>query len=379
MRLVHLADLHLGARQLTRTTAAGFNAREQDIARAFELAIEATIALQPDAVVIAGDVFDNPRPPNTAIVHAHRCFLRLRSALPEAAIVIVAGNHDDPKAADTGSILALLDAIGVQVAAKAAKRFTYPELGLSVAAVPDTHGVQPVLEPDPGSRFNVAVIHGELERVAPDAAHGFDYIALGHFHVAREMGPRTCYSGSLDFVSSNPWGELLERSEKGFILADLAARTHEFHPIETVRPFLDLPSVDATGMTPADVNAAIAAVVEAAPGGIDGKVVRLVVTGIDRQMSRELDFKAIKAYRSRAFHFLLTQRRPEVVSIVSPKSAGRRAQLLRDSVAEALGSRELPADLPVAALQQRGLEYYDQATEAEEASNAAPETEEASV
>ena len=84
MRLVHLADLHLGFRQYQRLTPAGVNQREADVARSFVRAVDQTIALRPDLVVIAGDVFHTVRPSNPAILHAFKQFVRLRLALPQA-------------------------------------------------------------------------------------------------------------------------------------------------------------------------------------------------------------------------------------------------------------------------------------------------------
>ena len=48
VKVAHLADPHLGARQYHRQTPAGINQREADVARAFRLAIDGVIAAQPD-------------------------------------------------------------------------------------------------------------------------------------------------------------------------------------------------------------------------------------------------------------------------------------------------------------------------------------------
>ena len=69
MRLIHISDLHLGFRQYQRQTPTGINQREADIAAAFKRAIDKIIALTPDIVLIAGDVFHAVRPTNSAIVH----------------------------------------------------------------------------------------------------------------------------------------------------------------------------------------------------------------------------------------------------------------------------------------------------------------------
>ena len=97
MRLIHLSDLHLGYRQYQRLTPGGINQREADVAATFRTAIDRVIALRPDAIVVAGDVFHSVRPTNQAILHAFLQFSRLRQSLPDAAIVLVAGNHDVPR------------------------------------------------------------------------------------------------------------------------------------------------------------------------------------------------------------------------------------------------------------------------------------------
>src|SRR5256714_7882533 len=135
MRLVHFSDLHLGFRQYQRLTPGGINQREADVARSFQTAIDRIIALHPDLVLIGGDVFHNVRPTNPAIVHAFLQFSRLRSALPNAPVVIVAGNHDTPRAAETGSILRLFRELGIHVAFSEAERIYFPVHGLAVLAV----------------------------------------------------------------------------------------------------------------------------------------------------------------------------------------------------------------------------------------------------
>src|SRR5688572_1346102 len=107
MRLVHLSDLHLGYRQYQRQTPAGINQREADVAAAFARAVDRLVALRPDAIVFGGDIFHTVRPTNPAILHAFAQFSRLRAALPDVPVVVVAGNHDTPRSTETGCILRL--------------------------------------------------------------------------------------------------------------------------------------------------------------------------------------------------------------------------------------------------------------------------------
>ena len=64
--------------------------------------MDATIALAPEIVVVAGDVFHSVRPSNPAILLAFQQFSRLRQELPDTKIIMVAGNHDTPRSAETG-------------------------------------------------------------------------------------------------------------------------------------------------------------------------------------------------------------------------------------------------------------------------------------
>src|SRR5438105_5955055 len=140
MRLVHFSDLHLGFRQYQRLTPGGINQREADVAKSFQAAIDRVITMRPDLVLVGRDVFHNVRPTNPAIVHAFLQLSRLRAGLPDAPVVIVAGNHDTPRAAETGSILRLFRELGIHVAYAEPERFYFPEQEVAVLAVPDVMG-----------------------------------------------------------------------------------------------------------------------------------------------------------------------------------------------------------------------------------------------
>ena len=383
MRLVHLSDLHLGYRQYQRQTPAGINQREADVAGAFARAVDRTVALRPDVVVIAGDVFHTVRPTNPAILHAFTQFSRLRASLPGTPIIVVAGNHDTPRSTETGCILRLFRPLDVDVVDGEAQRFAYPELGLAVLAVPDVPGGPRVkLEPDPSARYNVLLLHGEVEGMLPAHAAavdrasveisreelglpGWSYVALGHYHVHREIAPNAYYSGSVEYTSANAWGELVEERAaglpgKGIVEHDLDTGAHTFHHLPPSRRLVDLPPLVARGMTARDLDEAIAAAVEAAPGGIDDQVVRLVVCDVPRHIVRELDHKAIREYKRRALHFQLDTRRPEIVRLHGHGAPGRRVSLA-DTVRDKLRSRVLDGGVDREALVALGLHYLREA------------------
>ena len=395
MRLVHLADLHLGFRQFQRLTPTGINQREADVAGAFRRTIDQAIAVRPDVVLIAGDVFHNVRPTNPAILHAFTQFTRLTRELPDATVVLVAGNHDTPRSAETGCILRLFQPLGIHVADADARRLDFPERELSILAVPDAPGRRPALTPDPSARYNVLLMHGEVEgmpraggmpseRAAVEVsraelgAGAWSYVALGHYHVYQQIAPNAFYAGSIDYTSTNPWDELVEERSsglagKGFIEHDLETGEHRFHHVAPSRPYVDLPPLSARGLTVSEVDQAIRQAVEACPGGIDDKIVRLLVRDIPRHIARELDHRALRDYKRRALHFHLDTRRPEIIRTHASGAPSRRPTIT-DIVRDQLRSRLLEGDIDRESLLTLGLEYLRQAETADAAAGAPAES-----
>jgi DNA repair protein SbcD/Mre11 len=398
VRLVHLSDLHLGFRQFQRQTPAGINQREADVAQAFTRAVDKLIQIAPDVILIGGDVFHTVRPTNTAILHAFRQFSRLVNALPETHIVVVAGNHDMPRSTETICILRLfeqgfvareregvegeeLPALPILVADREARRITFPHLGLAVLAVPDLPPGTVELTPDPSAKYNVLLMHGEVKGALPAADDsdraamqipleevtrtGWDYVALGHYHVYKRIAEHVYYSGSLEYTSSNPWGELAEEKAarlpgKGMIERDLSTGKQTFHPLAPSRPVLDLPPVEGRGMSAADIDKAIQQAIARISGGIDGKVVRLVAKNVPRHIARELDHKALRELQRAALHFHLDMRRPEMVRRETSGSPGRRPSLA-ETLREFLRARPVVSGVERDELVALGLRYLEEA------------------
>ena len=383
MRLAHLADPHLGFRQFHRLTERGRNQREVDVALAFTRAVDGVIAARPDAVVVAGDLFHAVRPTNSAILHAVQQFHRLRRALGDAPIVVIAGNHDTPRSTDTTSIFGLLHEIGLHVADTSARRFTFPERDLSIFAVPhqamfETPRV--ALEPAGPERYQVLVIHGETpglfgddhSAAEPGGAHLSDddlranwtYVALGHYHVQHEVRERQWYAGALEYCSPNPWGELREERDaklkgKGWLLVDLDAGVAHRRAIEPPRRFLDLPWLDAKELAAPELDRLIADAVTNVAAGIAGAVVRQVVRNVARPVARELDHARIRAWKAEALHFQLDLRRPDTASRQSASGAPGRPETLPETLASYLRERQLPPGIEPGRFVQRGVELLE--------------------
>ena len=224
MKLAHLADLHLGFRQFDRQTPRGTNQREADVAEVFRRAVDDLLEQQPDLIVIAGDIFHSVRPTNAAILFFFRELHRLHTALPATPIVAIAGEHDTPRSSETGTILRLYEALGVDIAIEEPRRLVYPKLDCAVLAVPHqslTAPEPPSLRPERGGpTINVLVTHGQYEALGEargtqdyggaaltserlGASH-WDYIALGHYHVAHDVAPNAWYAGALEYLPPNP-------------------------------------------------------------------------------------------------------------------------------------------------------------------------------
>ncbi|HET7321485.1 MAG TPA: exonuclease SbcCD subunit D [Longimicrobiaceae bacterium] len=350
MLIAHLADLHLGFRAYHRVNARGVNAREADVAEAFREAVEAVIALRPDLVLVAGDVFHTVRPSNAAIADAFRQFSSLTARLPDVPVVVIAGNHDSPRSTDTGNILQLFREIpGLHVVTEEAQRVRLEGLDASVLCLPHNalaRQEEVDLAPDPEAAVNVLMLHGT---VAGDAVEGkiryvseyggaavldtdiaperWDYVALGHYHIATAIAPNMWYSGGIERTSTNLWAET---GEKGFVTYDTERRSATFHPVAT-RTVVDLPRLSARGLSAPEIQEAIAAAVESIPDGLEGKIVRLVVEDIPRHVVRELDHRQIREYKAEALHFHLDARPPEVRRTVGVGAPMRR-QTLREQV-----------------------------------------------
>lgn len=332
MRIAHLADLHLGYRAYHRSTSSGINAREADVAKAFDQAVDKIIAEQPDLVVVAGDIFHTSRPSNSAIAQAFRQFSRLANSLGETVpVVLVAGNHDSPRTADTENILNLLGQIpGVHVVERGSERLTFEQLDLGLLCVTDnwlTNQQEVTLDPDPECKHNVLLLHGTvggeeakaqiefLEQFQGDVIKAedigperWDYVALGHYHLVTRLADNMWYSGSIERTATNIWAEV--DRPKGFLIYDTDMKAADFVELD-VRPVVDLPRQSAKGMTAEEVDMLVGIIVDRIPGGVEDKIVRLVVEDLPRSVVREMDHQIIRDYKNSALHFQFEARPPK--------------------------------------------------------------------
>lgn len=332
-RICHLADIHLGYRRYNKVTKSGLNQREVDINFAFQEAVTRIISIAPDLIIIAGDLFHAVRPSNSVVTF---CFRQLRRLQQEsrAPIVLVGGNHEAPKRVDTGSPLRLMAEIaGVFVSDSQAEKFTFPELSISVQCLPHaailTKDKLPDLRADDSVKYNILAVHAQVEEewisdfggvtlaLKELKPHEWEYIALGHVHLHRQVGLTAMYSGAIEHTSANIWSEAKEL--KGFLEVNLASGKRTFHSLTSPREVIVLEGIDAEGIEPAHVSAAIQERLDAIPGGVEGKIVRLEVANLPKEAYRYLDHKMLRLFRAKALNFTL-----DVKSTAMSSSAGAR-------------------------------------------------------
>jgi hypothetical protein len=150
------------------------------------------------------------------------------------------------------------------------------------------------------------------------ASEGWDYVALGSDHAAREVSAGIHYSGALERVGPTPWTEAAE--EKGFLTHDLVEGRTTFHRIPG-RPVVALAPIRARPGDQEGLRARVREVTEEVPGGIDDKIVHMTFRGIEPRDLIALQGDLLAALRGLALHLSLE------IEAAAPPSETRAADL----------------------------------------------------
>ncbi len=358
MILAHLSDLHLGFRAYARQRE-GENVREEDVAEAFHSAIREMIRLAPDVVLVAGDVFHSSHPTPPALVALARGVEGLRAALPGVRVLLVGGVHDTTAGPGGPGALAAFDALpNVDVCTVTSRAVSIAGDLLHVRMIPHAalaNEESDPFQPDPGARWNVLLTHAAIgsgsKRLNIDPSE-WDYVALGHEHGRRQVGPTLHYCGALERIGPDPWAEAAE--EKGFLTYDLETRLSQFHPVRG-RPVVSLAPV-ALSPDGSSVQEKLREVLAEVAGGIEEKIVRLPLSGFDPSLGVHSGFEALQELHRRALHLEVEIPRPGQRS-----GALLTALEMREELGRAL-ARRVPADSELDRLQSIALELIKNAT-----------------
>jgi len=317
MRIIHFSDTHLGYRAYQRTQN-GINQREQDMIESFRRALASMLDYDADVVVHAGDFFDRIRPSNYTLREALDILRAFQTIRCERPFLIVAGNHECPRSADTVSPLALLrDVPGVVIAERGIVQYDYN--GYHFVLVPDhpflPDSLRESVEPSPHARGNILVAHGALQAYAPNAVRKlpermldterWNYIALGDYHIYTEIKPRCYYSGAIDYCSSDIWSESHQLVKRYLVVDTENGYTVTEHLLEPARVICDL-----------RLDAALFSCIDCLQGAIERElsvvendwIVRLVIENVPLEWRSGLITPAVQARLHEVFHCQIVPR-----------------------------------------------------------------------
>ena len=288
IKVVHFADLHLGVENYGRMDpTTGLSSRLTDFLRSFDCVVDYALDVTNgvDLVVFAGDAFKTRDPSPTY----QRAFARRIRQLSEGGlpVVLVAGNHDLPSAANRAhavEIFHTLDVPGVYVSSRPewfligtrdgpVQVVTLPWVTRSALLTRDEYRncsleeinelilerLTQIVEGENGlisqldrSVPTVLVAHGTVQGAVYGSERSvmlgndvlmppslvrhpvWDYVALGHIHRHQVLheSPPVIYAGSLQRID---FGE--EKEAKGFVVVEVerGSACYEFHPLDARR------------------------------------------------------------------------------------------------------------------------------------------------
>ena len=268
---VHAADLHLGYAQYN------LDVRRRDLNNVFGELVDKTIALKPEFMILAGDIFEHARPSNSTLEVAITNFRRLRDAgIP---VLAVDGSHDSAPNVITSTILNPLDSAGLIWYLPRHEGACWRNENCYVYGIPNFRTARKTQEelpvfleknkptPDP-SLFNILVFHMaldipaikppkmEAEASLENLPEGFNYYAGGHIHKPYTSTFRNAllvYSGGTETASYDE-----AKIEKGFYQVQVSKSGKpklERVRLETPRKFVILEQT-YTGLTPSKITEA---------------------------------------------------------------------------------------------------------------------------
>jgi exonuclease SbcD len=112
MRLLHTSDWHLGQ------SLHNFD-RHYEHQRFLDWLLDTIVAEQADALLIAGDIFDNANPSAASQRQLYGFLQQARARAPQLDLIVIAGNHDSPGRLEAPG--PLLEAHGTQVVGAVAR------------------------------------------------------------------------------------------------------------------------------------------------------------------------------------------------------------------------------------------------------------------
>ena len=318
MRILHLADTHLGYSAYRKATEAGINQREIDTYDSFVQCIDYAVKTKPDLVLHAGDLFDSVRPTNRAIAVALQQLLRLsKEKIP---FIVISGNHETPKLRETGNIFTIFEHLDHVYPIHDNRYET-----VSIETKKETtmiHAIPQCLTPkefdvnfkkiaiDNKVDFNFLIAHGavagikefrmnefnELFIPVKNIQQDFDYIALGHYHMYTKLQENAFYAGSTERFSFSE-----ASNQKGFLEINLGQKLkHQFIPVN-IRIMVDVPPLDCSALNAEQIIRKTKETILSI--GPKDKIIRIRLENIPSHVQRGIDFHQLRSLSKTAVHF----------------------------------------------------------------------------
>jgi DNA repair protein SbcD/Mre11 len=244
IRLLHTADLHLGAPFVWLGELAA--TRQKDLLLTFRRIVDCCIERQVDLLLIAGDLFDQPRPEASLYLAVQAEFARLQRH--HILTVLLPGTHDGVWGGETYSsghfpAAIILDQAGDHAPLELQIREQTVFLYGSAYRGERPEEFYPRMRRQEGAGYHVGLLHGALKK-GPQWDYrdkdlpfnldelnswGLDYVALGHYHSYQELQQGgaviACYPGS-------PEGkQFVETGERFVALLELTSAGIKLEPL----------------------------------------------------------------------------------------------------------------------------------------------------
>jgi DNA repair protein SbcD/Mre11 len=378
MRILHLADTHLGYSAYRKTTTDGVNQREMDVYDAFTKVIDYVVDTKPDLVLHAGDLFDSVRPTNRAITVAIQQILRLsKEHIP---CVVISGNHETPKLRETGNIFRIFEHLDsvypIHNNCYETVNIENKNESVTIHAIPQCQSPQDFeanlkkITRNKKTDFNILMAHGavagikefkmnefnELFIPVKNLKEEFDYIALGHYHTFTKLQQNAFYAGSTEHLSFTEAND-----QKGFLEINLGhTLKHRFIPLQT-RTMVDAPPLDCTTLSIEQILKKTKELIQS----IDPqeKIIRLRLEHVPEHIQKGIDFHQIQNLVKTAVHFEIKSTRSKSDDTVLDE--GYKMKSLADEYKKFLATQQLAEKEMLLKL---GLEYINSFEEQDDVS-----------
>ncbi len=296
MKIIHTSDIHLDSPLTARLTPSAAKERKRELVASFRQLIDDAVNISADAVIIAGDLFDNEKVTERTL----ESVMGFIEGAKGVTFFYLTGNHEKDRLLSSGvSLPENLKIFG--------EDWTYFKLGGHTVAGRSTvaEGMFSSLVLDKADT-NIVVLHGELseysgkEKIAISefSHHPIDYLALGHYHTYSE---RRINDRTVAVYSGTPEGRGFdETGDKGYVLIDTSGERINSRLIKRAMRTLHLTEVDITG---ANKEIEIENRVSYAISQIDSRdLIRVVLTG-EHEPEVKRDTESLKErFASRYFY-----------------------------------------------------------------------------